>query len=143
MVETETGEAHQKGRVHERVGDGLKYKDKAAGVRFHEDEKHRRGGAKEDAEKKELRKNCRLLTRSAKKQDPVDKCNHKRGSGGYQDGQDQRLLRGLTSLTDCVHFHNSLAVALLPSRSKLINCPQCSLSLWLLDATPTAKSVPV
>ena len=95
LVETKRRETHQKGRVHERVGDGLEYEDKAAGVTFHEDEHQRRGGAKEDTEKEELRENRWLPTSSAKKQDPVDKRDHQGGGGGNQDGQDQRLLRGL------------------------------------------------
>ena len=136
LVETKRRETHQKGRVHERVGDGLEYEDKAAGVRFHEDEHQRRGGAKEDTEKEELRENRWLPTSSAKEQDPVDKRDHQGGGGGNQDGQDQRLLRGL-------HLHNSLAEAVLPSWSRVINCPPCPLSLWLLAASPTAKSVPV
>ena len=107
LVETERGEADKKRRVEERVGDGLEYEDKAAGVRFHEDENQRRGGAKEDAEKEELREYCWLTTSSAEKQDPVDKCNHQGGGGGNQDGQHQRLLRGLVSLH--VHLHDSLA----------------------------------
>ena len=56
LVETKSREAHQKGRVDKRVGDRLEDEDKAAGVRFHEDENQRRGGAKEDCEKQELRK---------------------------------------------------------------------------------------